>query len=833
MTVAAMTAMARHSGLRAGWRALARAVLPVLVCPVLLAVEIPTAAAQGNSLLRNSTQNIVRATREQVRRAIVPQLMIRRGATGPVNSASASSDWGTLATAIGDNSVRIWDLRLGAQVAALRPGAAPRQVLAGPDGRSVVVIDAAGGVLLAGTVEGEAPRPLTAPGQQPVTAAALSGDGRLLILGQGDGSVAVWDLAGRRQLQRLSGTVAGGGAVTAVDAAAAPGGGATLAVAYGGGAVATWSLASGTAAATPQANWRAGGAPSALRVGGDGTVVVGTQGGEVEVWRPGQAQPQARWTAHSGAVSSLSGIAGGTIVSGGADGGVRSWRVPQGGAGRSFAESGQRVSAVLLRPDGSRALAAGADGAVRVFDTGSGRELARLISTDTGWIVVDGAGRFDGTEQAFQDVVWNAAGTAVPVDSFSTDYFEPGLAVKALEPQQQMLTPASRPVDQGIQLPPRVAVEAVTPAPYAAGQPIEIRVTATDQGAGEINGVRLFHNGKRIGDEAVVNREQTSPGGALALAVTYRVTASAGTNRFQGVALGWGNLESDPQRFSLAVPAPAPQAALRLTAVGIDRYRNSRLNLNYSVADANGVAALFGERARGLYGTTDAATLVNDRATRAGLLARLGALQGAAAQDTVVVFLSGHGLADGSSWYFVPHDLDRPEDGRQLQSGGISGEQISELLVASPAHRILLIIDACQSGAIVSRFDNFRQRRVLRGLERETGVHVLAATRADQQAPEYPELRHGLFTHTLLNAFQVNSRGRFNADLDPPDGQVTVTELRRYVDQNVPRLARVLDERRSGQGRTQVAQRGEDLLHRATVTPTGLALGEDIILTRR
>ena len=96
---------------------------------------------------------------------------------------------------------------------------------------------------------------------------------------------------------------------------------------------------------------------------------------------------------------------------------------------------------------------------------------------------------------------------------------------------------------------------------------------------------------------------------------------------------------------------------------------------------------------------------------------------------------------------------------------------------------------------VAERIGRFAQLRALKDLNKKTGVHVFAATRSDQQAPEFSELGHGLLTYTLLQALEKSGNGHRLADTTPRDGKVTVSELRAFVSYLVPKLGHELMRR--------------------------------------
>jgi uncharacterized caspase-like protein len=70
-------------------------------------------------------------------------------------------------------------------------------------------------------------------------------------------------------------------------------------------------------------------------------------------------------------------------------------------------------------------------------------------------------------------------------------------------------------------------------------------------------------------------------------------------------------------------------------------------------------------------------------------------------------------------------------------------------------------------------------------LARSAVVVALAATGQDQVAPEFGKLGHGVLTYALLQAMNGDADGG-----NPPDGQITATEIVAYIKDRVPELTK-------------------------------------------
>jgi uncharacterized caspase-like protein len=98
------------------------------------------------------------------------------------------------------------------------------------------------------------------------------------------------------------------------------------------------------------------------------------------------------------------------------------------------------------------------------------------------------------------------------------------------------------------------------------------------------------------------------------------------------------------------------------------------------------------------------------------------------------------------------------------------------------AQKILLLVDACKSGAVMIAFRGFEDRKALSQLSRSTGVHIVAASTKDQFAAEVKDLGHGVFTYTLLEGL--------NGKATRPGDAVTVRKLMGYVEEQLPEITK-------------------------------------------
>ena len=159
-------------------------------------------------------------------------------------------------------------------------------------------------------------------------------------------------------------------------------------------------------------------------------------------------------------------------------------------------------------------------------------------------------------------------------------------------------------------------------------------------------------------------------------------------------------------------------------------------------------------------------------------------------ETDLFVFYSGHGAPDvqREQAYFVPVDCDPS----LVRFNGYAIETFYQNLGKLPYRSLNVVIDACFSG-MSDRGTLLPNASLVRiktsnPLFNDPKAVVLTSATGGQIASWYPEQSHGLFTYYYLKALQ----GAANTDRDR---NLTLGELRAYLQQQVPYSARRLNNR--------------------------------------
>ena len=219
-------------------------------------------------------------------------------------------------------------------------------------------------------------------------------------------------------------------------------------------------------------------------------------------------------------------------------------------------------------------------------------------------------------------------------------------------------------------------------------------------------------------------------------------------------------------------------------AVGVSNYDlPSIMSLKYPHSDAFRMYAFWKSPEGGSLDDRHSQVLVNDQATKKGIIDSMRQMfMQAAPNDLVSFFYSGHGLKGA----FLPIDY----DGSNLR---LFHSEVNDLLAACPAKYKLVIADACNSGSYLASksvnntFSKHTQQDVQDAFFRELnraspGTAFILSSQADEESLEVSTLHQSIFSYFVLRGM----KGEANAN---DDEVVTVQELFDYVYRKVTAYA--------------------------------------------
>lgn len=186
--------------------------------------------------------------------------------------------------------------------------------------------------------------------------------------------------------------------------------------------------------------------------------------------------------------------------------------------------------------------------------------------------------------------------------------------------------------------------------------------------------------------------------------------------------------------------------------IGVNKYRNApSINLKFACNDAEAVASVLRDPSRGEFDSV--IEVFDDEAKKANLLKAIESLlsdRKLTQDDLILIYFSGHGTLDkADNLSLIPHDVGFDSDGSVRVSTTVHVKEIEVLLENTRAGSVIVILDACHSGASGKLLGRIRY-------EDSSNVILVGAARYSEPAWETSEFEHGRFTQCLLSA--INQR---------------------------------------------------------------------------
>jgi WD40 repeat protein len=468
------------------------------------------------------------------------------------------------------------------------------------------------------------------------------------------------------------------------------------------------------------------------------------------------------------------------------------------------------INGVAFTPDEQYLVSAGQDATTRVWRVDNGNSMT-LLAHGGDWIVYTPDGYFDGSHYGGDLVGITRGLDTYGVDQFALQLNRPDLILSRMglgTPElidnfharyERRLERSGFHVNSGA-----FALEAPVARIISAkqeGKFAQIEAELQDQHY-PLQSYQIYVN------NVPIFSGQGKPLTGQSARVSDRIELGLGDNKVEISGFNSQGVEALRAHWSAFYRPESTDVKTDLYYIGfgISHYRNPALNLHFSHKDVLDLGSAL-ERYSGAYGQIFEKTYIDEAVTRENVLKARELLKNARVDDTVVVFVSGHGgydLSSESTYYFGTYNLDL----KNLPATGVSFDEIESLLRDIAPRRKLLLINSCQSGEMdqSTRAELLAKmhdaglaahtspageqarstqkppvflyeggRYIYDDLARRTGSIVFSASHAGEMAFESSQIQNGFFTHEILEAL-----GSDEADRNL-DGRISVDELEAFV----------------------------------------------------
>jgi WD40 repeat protein/uncharacterized caspase-like protein len=450
--------------------------------------------------------------------------------------------------------------------------------------------------------------------------------------------------------------------------------------------------------------------------------------------------------------------------------------------------------------DGRFLVSGGFDQTVRLWNLQTRELIVSLFyGTDGEWVVWTPQGYYASSPNGDRIVGWqinkgpDQAAEYVTASQLRSKFYRPDIveraivlasAAKAVEEVDPARADGFQLSDLAQRLPPKLAVISSRDRGATSNGRTTIHLALSETSGDPIKTFQAFVNDTKVTAEA--KRE----GGT----VSFEIPLAKGNNRIRLVARSKADLLGEAQ-FEVVQRGDGAldkRNTLFIVAIGADKYPqlpkkcgpkgNAACDLAFAGADAKAFAATIEKQMGGQHKRVVKRVLVNGAGgelepTRANVENALDTLREAKDNDTVAVFIAGHGLNDSRSGYqFLPSDA-RFTDGSNLASSSVIKWAVLEDAIQSARGRRLLFVDTCRS-------TNAFNPRLMKDAS-DDAIVAFSATNSQQDALELADLGHGAFTSVVV-------KGLNGAADIAQEQEVRVFDLGAYVEREVRKLTKGL-----------------------------------------
>ncbi|MBI5749188.1 MAG: caspase family protein [Nitrospinae bacterium] len=420
---------------------------------------------------------------------------------------------------------------------------------------------------------------------------------------------------------------------------------------------------------------------------------------------------------------------------------------------------------------------------MKLYNIPSGEELANFIGFENvEWLVTTPNGYYNVSEKGDQYLSVKVGGKDYTIAQLRESFYRPDF-VKA-ELAGGSLKEFKKLSD--IKRPPDVTI-VDTPKSLDKDEAV-VTLKITDVGGG-IGDIRLYLNGSAIVLDSSRDLNIVPSKDDKGVYKKYTVKLINGLNTLRAIAFNGDNtMQSTDALFDITASFKSlTRPSLYALIVGINEYKNPKLQLNYAVADAGLFGDTINKVAPGLFEKIVIKRLITkDETEKENIIKELKAAHSLNPDDLFIFYVASHGTVDDGEYFLITSNVGSTSTAK-LKTDAIPQNTLKELIANIPTTKKLIVIDTCSAGALGDAIQvamltrGMNEDTAMKVLSRAVGSTILSASTSVQQAIEGYQ-GHGLFTYIIAEGLSGK------ADTDK-DGFVKTTELANYVDDEVPVLA--------------------------------------------
>ena len=469
-------------------------------------------------------------------------------------------------------------------------------------------------------------------------------------------------------------------------------------------------------------------------------------------------------------------------ISGSDDNTLRYWDL-QSGKTLKVIQNDNKIKFIILSSNNLYAIAVTNSNEIKYWDIQTGKEILKFVSFKDGeWIAITPDGYFNVSKNGAKHLnILTGPMEVSGIDQFYDKFYRPDIIKLALQGKK---------VDTGLRLAdvkPAPKVQIVNTVEKTDKKTAQVTLKIEEQRGGGIGDIKLFINGVSVKTDQITRALKLKRGNAIYK--TYTIKLVKGKNIIKAMVYNKANSMNSREVFHTieANFKTIYKPSIYAIVIGVNKFKNPKLTLNYASSDAKLFANSLRQSAKGLFKNINITLLTTKQdTTKQKIIDTIKAHQDINPNDLFVFYVASHGTVDDGEYFLITSNVGATST-RKLKKDAITQTQLKGLLSNIPTTKKMIVLDTCNAGqmgdalqiAMLTR--GMSEDTAMKLLSRAVGSTILSAATSTQEALEGYK-NHGLFTYVLSEG--LNGKADANND-----GFIKTRELADYVEDEVPQLA--------------------------------------------
>ncbi len=469
------------------------------------------------------------------------------------------------------------------------------------------------------------------------------------------------------------------------------------------------------------------------------------------------------------------------IISGGMGGALSLYQRKGKKIGDFIGHTGD-VWAVAVSPNGKTLISGSWDQTVRLWDIQSQELLLTLFTGKQGdWIAWTPQGYYSSSPNGDQLIGWqinrgaDKAADYVDAKQLRQQFYRPdiitatlrlGSAKKAIAQARNSRYSLANFLKKG--LPPKFNL--IHPQDRATVANAKQEITLSFASDAKADSIEAYVNGRQVisrGKDALLKQMR-------GFQENLTLPLDAGENNIRIVA--HNAIGQTERNFTLFYKGrdKHQQGRLFIVAIGVSDYNDNDLDLNFAAKDATAFYNRLTQQAKKNHQSVKGILVADGHQTptAANITDALDLFENSNENDTVVLFLAGHGINKGMDYYFLAKNAEKKGNSWR-SSTVVKWNNLLDNFSNSKGRRIMFV-DTCFAG------NAFNPRLFNDGANKN--IVMISATDGLSLSFEQTKLGHGNFTYALLEA--LSDKGDYERDQ-----AITLQEIGLYLSKRIPQIS--------------------------------------------